>query len=820
MASISILRLNTSRANCGRWIVLCAFAAVFCLYFPSGNAQDVEPAPAPLLPIPLSEIPTQAAAVNSLIAQVEALQSRAPVFDSIEVDLSERERTIGKRLVSLRAALAAAASREAISELGQEWLDLDRQLEDWEKELRDRAGVIERQLTIVNARSEVWRLTVVQAAEAEAPDDLISLARSNLDMLQQAKESLEGLRERALALQGKVGRSRASVQEALDRVSAEETDLLANLIRRERPPLWSEAVTDVPAVELVARAKRELDEWWLEVYSTIRGELDRVIFQILVLLGLALLVRRARKSARAWTATDPGISRGMSVFEKPVALAALIVLLLTPWIFVSTPPAIDDAVGLLLVLPVLRLVSPLLEKPVRPALYLLAALYLIDRFRDLVEAAPVVARIIFIFEMIVAIAITLWLIRSQSLHGDTESKNKGRDRIRFGLDAALVLLVIAALGAVAGFMRLAVLIGYGVLNSAYLALLLAALLQTADAIIALTVHSQFAQRSRIISARKDLLRRRTRTFLTLAALVTWILITLDLFALRDYLMTFVGAVLFAEFRAGAIALSLADVFAFVITIAAAIWIARLFTLILEEDVYSRIELGRGVPFAISSVVKYGIIALGFLLAVGAMGMGMDRITILLGALGVGLGFGLQNVVNNFVSGLILIFERPVQVGDSVEVSSIAGRITRIGIRSSTIRSFDGADITIPNGSLLSDALTNWTMTDRTRRIDVNVGVAYGTNPDEVIEVLTGALKGQEGLLEQPEPQVLFTGFGDSSLDFVLRAWVADNDQFVKIRSKIALEVNRGLEERGIEIPFPQRDLHVRSVAAGVLPVTA
>jgi small-conductance mechanosensitive channel len=206
---------------------------------------------------------------------------------------------------------------------------------------------------------------------------------------------------------------------------------------------------------------------------------------------------------------------------------------------------------------------------------------------------------------------------------------------------------------------------------------------------------------------------------------------------------------------------------------------------------------------------------GFLVAVGAMGIGMDRITILLGAFGVGLGFGLQTIVNNFVSGMILIFERPVQIGDSVEVGSVKGKITRIGIRSSTVRSFEGADITVPNGTMLSDALTNWTMTDRNRRIEITVGVAYGTNPDTVIEALHGALDGQEGLLKEPAPQVVFDGFGDNSLNFLLRAWVSDNDQFVTIRSQIALATNRELNARGIEIPFPQRDLHLRSISPDV-----
>ena len=802
-----------------QWRHSCLFLIVLTLFLftaPAANGQDSE---APVsLPISLSDIPAQASAESVLLEQSERLLSRAAALDDIENELLVQERAIVQNLISLKASLAAASSREALSEIEQTWQELSSSLEASEKELRSRTAGIERQLALVAARHDVWLKTLIAAGESDAPAEIVTLAKTTADGLGKAVDSLERMRDQTLALQGKVGRSRSSVQEALDQISAEESDLLQNLTRRERPPLWGETLTGVSAGELGSRAVREIKGWWSAIYSVVRDEADRVVFQLIILAAIALILRRSRAAARTWATTDPSVAAGMSVFERPVALAALITLILTPWLYVSTPPAIDDAVGLLLVLPVLRLIVPLLDKPVRPALYMLAALYLIDWLRDLVEAAPLVARVVFIFELLLAIAIIIWLVRSKALHGGTEADSSGpsRSRIRFGLDVALFLLVVAGLAAISGFVRLAVLIGSGVLNSAYLALLLAALIRASDAIVTLALHSRVGKAFKVIENRANEIRVRARGLIAIAAVLVWLLLTLDFFALRDYVFDFIGGILFAELRAGALAISLADVLAFGLTIFAALLLARLITTILDEDVFTRVEMGRGVPFAISSVVKYGIVTLGLLLAVGAMGMGMDKITILLGALGVGLGFGLQNVVNNFVSGLILIFERPVQIGDSIEVGSVSGTIKRLGIRSSTIRSFEGADITIPNGSLLSDALKNWTMSDRTRRIEVSVGVAYGTNPDEVIEVLRNALANQEGLLEKPEPQVLFTGFGDSSLDFVLRAWVEDNDLFVKIRSKVALAVNRGLEEHGIEIPFPQRDLHVRSVAPGVL----
>ena len=661
---------------------------------------------------------------------------------------------------------------------------------------------------------KIWQLTVQQAQEAKAPEELLNLARGTADDVAKIHTSLRHMQNRALALQGKAGWARGGVREALDRIQAEETSLLSNLVQRERPPLWSEAIADVSLLNLAARARHELGAWWSSILAVVRSESDRVGFQVFLLLVAAMILRQSRKAARAWTEADPSIAKGMSVFERPFALATLLVLMLTPWLYVSPPPAVADAVGLLLVLPVLWLILPVLDAPIRPALFFLAILYVVDRVRDLVEAAPLVARLIFLLEMMAAIGIIIWVIRSNALLSDGDSKRGSgwQQRVRLGLNVALFLLVIATLAAIAGYVRLGVLIGFGVLSSAYLALFLAALERAAEAIIALALQSRAAQTVHIIRERTEEIRRRTGTLLRILGVVLWVWATLDLFALQDSAVSFIKGILFTELQAGAIAVSLADGLAFGVTIIAAVGLARFIVLVLDEDVYPRLALGRGVPFAISSVTKYGIILLGFLLAVGAMGIGMDRITVLLGAFGVGLGFGLQTIVNNFVSGMILIFERPVQIGDSVEIGAVKGRITRVGIRSSTVRSFEGADITLPNGSLLSEALTNWTMTDRNRRIEIAVGVAYGTDLDMVIETLHSALEGQTGLLEEPAPQVVFNGFGDNSLDFLLRAWVADNDESVTIRSKIALAVNRTLNERGIEIPFPQRDLHLRSIS--------
>jgi small-conductance mechanosensitive channel len=252
------------------------------------------------------------------------------------------------------------------------------------------------------------------------------------------------------------------------------------------------------------------------------------------------------------------------------------------------------------------------------------------------------------------------------------------------------------------------------------------------------------------------------------------------------------------------------VLAFLLTLVGAFLLSRALRTLLEDELLPHLPAGRGVGNALTSTVHYTVLLLGFLLAISAAGVDLNKVSLLAGAFGVGIGFGLQNVVNNFVSGLILLYERPVQLGDMVEVGGTTGEVRRIGIRSSTIRTFQGAEVIVPNSNLISDRVVNWTFSDRRRRMDIKVGVAYGTDPERVIALLEGVAKGHPDVLEDPAPQALFVEFGDSSLNFELRAWTALFDTWMSTQSVLSVRVARVLAEAGIEIPFPQRDLHLRS----------
>ena len=172
----------------------------------------------------------------------------------------------------------------------------------------------------------------------------------------------------------------------------------------------------------------------------------------------------------------------------------------------------------------------------------------------------------------------------------------------------------------------------------------------------------------------------------------------------------------------------------------------------------------------------------------------------------------KHIVNNFVSGLILLFERPVKVGDTVQIGEHQGDLNRIGLRASVVRKVDGSEVIMPNSKLISEEVINWTLSDQQRRIDINVGVAYGNDPENIIELLTKVALAHENILKSPPPRTLFVGFGDNSLDFQLRAWTDHTDHWVVIKSELAVGVHKVLRDENIEIPFPQRDLNLKIVS--------
>ncbi|MEM6399337.1 MAG: mechanosensitive ion channel domain-containing protein [Cyanobacteria bacterium P01_D01_bin.116] len=240
-------------------------------------------------------------------------------------------------------------------------------------------------------------------------------------------------------------------------------------------------------------------------------------------------------------------------------------------------------------------------------------------------------------------------------------------------------------------------------------------------------------------------------------------------------------------------------------------IGRLISRLIQKTILNRFKIEKGTEEAISSVIGYLIAGVGFLIVLKSTGIDLSSLTVLAGVLGIGVGFGLQNLASNFISGITILFEQPLKVGDLVEVNDLLGIVEKISIRSTVVRTLDNVFVIVPNQSFIENNIVNWSYRDQKCRVHVPVGVAYGTDTTLVTEALLAAARKHPRVLSNPSPKVWFKEFGDSSLNFELLVWVSDPPGIPQLKSDLNFSIEIELNLRNINIPFPQRDLHIKNI---------
>jgi small-conductance mechanosensitive channel len=474
----------------------------------------------------------------------------------------------------------------------------------------------------------------------------------------------------------------------------------------------------------------------------------------------------------------------------------------------QAPSAWIDAVGLVLALAALRLLWDLLPKPMRPAPYLVVLLFVLRRLVKLAPEGFVSHRLALLALAAGGIAACGWLIHALRANPERLPKN-WHQAVLYGAHAALVLFVTGAVADIIGSVDFSTLVLTGTAYAMVAAVITAVMSLILRSMVRIELLTNTARRMGIAPDHSDTVRTTVFGMISFFAVVGWAIVVLKEFLLFDPLLDAIRRALDWKFTIGEFSIDPGDLLIFGFIIWLSLKIAALVQFILNLDLMPRLDLPRGVPQTISRLTSYAVIAVGAVIASAAAGFDISRVTIIIGALGVGVGFGLQNIVNNFVSGLILLFERPIRVGDTLDLDNTGGVVDKIGMRATTVSTWDGAEIIVPNASLISGNVTNWTLNHNRRRMVIPVGVAYGTDAEKVAQLIVDVANNNKDVDARPEPTCLFVGFGDSSLDFQLRAWTAET-KFSRVSSDLRFAIVRTLAEAGIEIPFPQRDLHLRT----------
>jgi len=796
------------------------------------NAQDTQaqakdgvaaPTDTEIQEIPRADFAIEAGAVEERLQRIQSQIAVIDVVDTVKEELAN----ILAECTALGKELSAARRHRALSgELNSLNFRLEALDDRCAKQISKLTGYGD-DLEKLSAKNDqdiaVWTRTLQQAQRSSILKDAKDKTASILQGLHEGRSELQHRLSEVLGLQSQALDVRDRIRLTIQKVELAQRVQVQNVYERQYQPIWEPAAEADRGEEPTGYDVRFS---WASTERYVSKSWALLVMQLLLAVAFGWLLSRMRALVAARiekhkaTGSIAWEDRAMESLRHPWAAALLVCLASIR--FFEPEGGIEIAIlvwsaALPLWFVILReMVPPQLHK----ALVWLGLLGALDIVGTLVSNHARAERILLLAELSLTFAGSILLVRLLRV---AEVPKKVRDSVWFSVTAlwARFAMVVSLLGVGAtiwGYFYLGLEAAATAVMGTIAATAWMALARVIEAVVSVAVYEGRLDALRMIRTNRDVTTRMFRRVVRLGAVLLFIWSLANMTSAWRPVGQALSRALSADLGFGYTTLNLnvGDLLVFFVVLWLSWILARFLSFVLRDEILARLPMKEGVPYALTTFTRYTIIAIGFVAAVAVLGVPLDKIAIVLGALGVGIGFGLQKLVSNVVSGFILLTERPVRLRDKIQIDDLLGNVTHIGIRASSIRTFDGAEVIIPNDDLTSGRLVNWTLSDSQQRETITVGAAYGTDPNDVLRILRRLANEHEKVHKSPPPVAVFSGFGESSLDFELRVFMDSTDVF-QVPSELKVAITEAFAKDGISIPFPQRDLHLRSVADAILP---
>jgi potassium-dependent mechanosensitive channel len=764
----------------------------------SRSAENVLPGP-----IPVSMIAVEAESASIRVRRIEHEIGKALRVEGMQ----DRLNVLADSLRRFRPLIesGATAHLDELLNLRQETKRLSVQLLKLQSGLTPRSQEVEARWKELLQMENLWRITYASLAGQEIPPATRDLTFAIHNQIKAALDKIAALRPSLLALQVQISAQRITMDRIRMQTDAAISETKARLFTVDSEPIWKAIASARFSVSLMQSWRGLYQRRALPLFDYLKENKPLLWAHLLIFGLLALALGAVSRKSREWVSPQEEGYYAGQLLGHPVTAALLLSLLLSLKLYPNAPTTFYRLPMLLLVIPLLQLFSAVQGRGERRLLYFLTGIYVLRRLDELVAVDDFLHRA-FLLLLTSLSLFGIWLAISKK-HGAGKKPERWHQAKFRLLQLAGLILLASFIANIVGSVQLATLLADSCIGSAFLGAALVAGVLTLEGYLFPVLLSPLARTSPAICKYHVVVKRRISLLVRLAALGIWAWLSLGMFGLTEHIIAAAAPIMARQFSFGQTTFSLHGILLFAVTIWLAALIARFLGFLIEEEILIRLTLPPGIPASISMLLRYTIIGLGFVLALAGAGLQWSQIALVAGAIGVGIGLGLQNLVASFIAGLILIFERPIRVGDMVEIGTISGTVTRIGLRSSSVKTYDGSEVICPNSNLISQQLINWTLSSQTRRVEVQVGAAYHSDPGTVLNILKTVAENYPGVLKDPQPVALFMGFGESSLNFVLR-FFCSLDDFASLSSNIKVRINEAFREAGIEIPFPQRDIRI------------
>jgi small-conductance mechanosensitive channel len=787
-----------------RRLIALVVILVSLISLPAGAAPEASPSAAPSAaesgPIPLAAVAGEAEATLAGVRAIDATLEADVSIPRIESALPTLSAEIDQGIARNRQVLQGNPSLDAIRGLRNRWIGLQDRIPAWKTSLSSTAEKLDGDVARLTAMRARWESTLKETEHTEMPPEVIARVEAVRAAIEQTLDRVQAARARVLTLQTRIAEQEGRIDEALGAVAQNRDEAMTRLFAQDSPPLWSVRL-EAGAHPLVEDSAEALDNQLYALQEYCVQNAGLVMMHLLVTMMLVALLYRVRDTVAPWLKDDVSVRRAARVFDAPVATGLVLSLLVGTPLYPSPPDLFSTILDSAALIPTIYLLRRLLEPGLYVILYALVTAFAVDLVRDLVVTVPLVYRGLLLIETLGAILFLLYLIRRPPAGLGDEGERRGTAlarHLRLGMRGAVAVFAVALLSNVLGYLNLSRLLVDAVFQSGYVGLILYGTVRILDGLMMFFFRIRPLNRLTVVRQHRAEIRSRANAVLAWLAFALWAVFTLEALSIGVSLISWLRVILGTPVALGTIRISLANVIFCAVTIWLAFASSAAIQILLDEDVYPRLTLARGVPYLISTLAHYVVLVGGFLIGLAALGIDMTKFTILAGAFGVGLGFGLQNIFNNFVSGLILLFERPVNVGDRVELKAQTGNLERVGLRASVVRIGDGSDMIVPNSVLISDTVINRTFASSGKLIEIDVSAPPTVDPEAVIARL-GAVAREGDVLETPAPEVVVASFDSGAINFSVRVWV-DDSRWIQARSDLNKRLIATLRKEGLGMP--------------------
>jgi potassium-dependent mechanosensitive channel len=765
------------------------------------QASGPETKPSPVSrPIPLIEIASKTQAALESLREIESGLSTDQTTTSAANGLSDLTAEIESEIGDDTQLLRSNPSLQMLYPLKVSWQSFGDKLSAWNNELTRTGITLDEDLAHLAEQNKVWQLTLESAQQGGTTPEILQRVKDVIDSIEGTRHAVASRRAQVLALQSRAFEEAGRIRKMLTSIEQSEAGVLKGALSQNSPPIWS----------LMSGSQ---GEWTKNTGQSFFAQLRALtsfaqrlpftfLIHALIILVLALALHWFGRQVRKWSDREPSLQGVAPIYALPVSTALALSFLLSRWTLYSQAPRLLLAIiATAALIPTVLILRRLLDRNLVPILNTIVVMFFVDQLRQICASVPLLARVLLLAQTLGAVVFLVWIIRGRRLAVTSDKTSKRLSRVTSSvLWLCLIVLSASLLSNILGYVDLANLLSSTFLLSIYFAALLYVAILIVDGLVVIALQVGPVASLRAVQLHRPMLRRRLLGVIEFLALLLFLSVLLNFLGLRTLLIQNIATVLQAELTIGSLNVSLGHILGFVGTVWASFLFAKFLRFLLEQDVYQHFKLARGTPQAISTMVQYAVLLLGFLVAMQVLGVDLNKLTILMGAFTVGVGFGLQNIINNFVSGLILLFERPIKVGDVIDVGGTVGEVRHIGIRATVVRTPDGSEVIVPNGTLISNQVTNWTFSDQQRAIEIPVTVVRGAAPQRVVELLKTTAANHPGVAKQPQPQSYVLNFSSGAVTFQLRAWTNRYEDWVQVRSDLAVAIDEALTGEGISIP--------------------